>query len=50
MALRLSLAFNTSPDFWMNLQKKYDIWHAEHGSSAWQMVKPLSPQILHADG
>ena len=49
MALRLSRAFDTSPDFWMNLQKNYDLWQAEHGSSAWQLVKPLSPQILHAN-
>ena len=29
MALRLSRAFQTSPDLWMNLQKEYDLWHAE---------------------
>jgi len=50
MALRLSRAFDTSPDFWMNLQKNFDLWQAEHGSSSWQLVKPLSSQQLHANG
>ncbi len=29
MAIKLSEAFNTSADLWMNLQKKYDLWIAE---------------------
>jgi antitoxin HigA-1 len=29
MALRLSKAFDTTPDLWMNLQRNYDLWHAE---------------------
>ncbi len=48
MALRLSRAFDTTPDLWMNLQKKYDLWHAERASKAWQAVKPLSSQLLHS--
>lgn len=28
MALRLSRLFNTSPELWLNLQQKYDIWEA----------------------
>lgn len=27
MALRLSKALGTSPDFWLNLQKDFDVWH-----------------------
>jgi len=42
MALRLSRAFNTTPVFWLNLQKNYDLWQAEHISEEWQMVKPIS--------
>jgi len=49
MALRLSRAFDTTPDLWMNLQKNYDLWIAEKESSAWQMVKPLSPELLHSN-
>ncbi len=29
MAVKLSEAFNTSADLWLNLQKKYDLWIAE---------------------
>ena len=48
MALRLSRVFDTTPDLWLNLQKNYDLWHAEHESNRWRMVKPLSPQLLHS--
>jgi addiction module HigA family antidote len=42
MALRLSRAFpNTSPEFWLNLQKNYDLWQATHGSQDWQKVQAL---------
>ncbi len=29
MALRLSIAFNTSPESWMNQQSQYDLWLAK---------------------
>ena len=50
MALRLSQAFDTTPIFWLNLQKNYDLWQAEHVSSEWQLVKTFSPRLLHANG
>lgn len=28
MALRLSRAFNTSAELWLNMQQRYDLWHA----------------------
>ncbi|MBI1768590.1 MAG: HigA family addiction module antidote protein [Bacteroidetes bacterium] len=28
MALRLSEAFNTTPELWLNLQANYDLWKA----------------------
>lgn len=31
MALRLSIAFNTSPESWMNQQTQYDLWLAKKG-------------------
>ena len=31
MALRLSKAFNTSPESWLNQQVQYDLWHAKKG-------------------
>jgi addiction module HigA family antidote len=48
MALRLSRAVDTSPLFWLNLQKNYDLWKAESSSNSWQAVKPLSAKLLHA--
>jgi antitoxin HigA-1 len=42
MALRLSRAFpNTSPEFWLNLQKNYDLWQVAHSSQEWQNVQAL---------
>jgi addiction module HigA family antidote len=49
MALRLARAFDTSPDLWLNLQKSYDLWQAEHVSKEWRQVKPLSPRLLHSN-
>jgi addiction module HigA family antidote len=49
MALRLARAFDTTPDLWMNLQKNYDLWQAEHASKEWKRVKPLSSQLLHSN-
>lgn len=28
MAVRLAKAFRTTPEFWMNLQCRYDVWYA----------------------
>ncbi len=28
MSLRLSSALGTSPEFWLKMQLKYDLWHA----------------------
>lgn len=29
MALRLSIALDTSPELWLGMQMQYDLWHAE---------------------
>jgi addiction module HigA family antidote len=47
MALRLSRAFDTMPDFWLNLQKNFDLWQAETGSQEWKKVEPFPPKKLH---
>jgi len=31
MAVRLSIAFNTSAESWLNQQLQYDLWRAEKG-------------------
>lgn len=41
MALRLSRAFNTTPDLWLNLQRNHDLWQAARKSKEWQRVKPV---------
>jgi len=41
MALRLSRAFKTTPELWLNLQRNYDLWHASNDSRDWQNVQPL---------
>lgn len=49
MALRLSRAFGTTPDLWLNLQSNFDLWNAEHTSSDWKRVQPLPDNILHSE-
>jgi len=41
MALRLSIAFNTSPESWMNQQTQYDLWLARKEKKSLR-VKRLS--------
>ncbi len=48
MALRLSMAFDTTPDLWMNLQRNYDLWCVQNSSTTWQFVKPISTKLLHS--
>jgi antitoxin HigA-1 len=40
MAVRLSIAFNTSSESWLNQQTQYDLWQAEQHRSELQ-VKQL---------
>lgn len=49
MALRLSRALDTTPELWLNLQRNFDLWHAETSSKEWQNVKPLSSRLLHPE-
>ena len=41
MALRLSIAFDTSPESWLNQQTQYDLWVARKGARQLR-VKKLS--------
>jgi len=41
MALRLSRAFNTTPNLWLGLQQENDLWHAMHDAKGWQRVKAV---------
>lgn len=41
MALRLSKAFDTTPELWLNLQKKYDLWHTARKTTEWEKIKKI---------
>ena len=42
MALRLSKAFNTTPERWLNLQRNCDLWKAAHKSNDWKLVEAIA--------
>jgi len=42
MALRLSRAFRTTPELWLNLQQNYDLWHAYHDSRLWKTAHEIA--------
>ena len=42
MALRLSKAFDTTPEFWLNMQRNYDLWQASHLSDDWKSVEKIA--------
>ena len=39
MAVRLSIAFGTSSESWLNQQAQYDLWHAEQRRKQLKVVK-----------
>jgi len=41
MALRLSRAFDTSPELWMRLQESYNLWYVAHHSDEWRQVQKI---------
>lgn len=41
MAVSLSLALGTTPEFWLNLQQNYDLWTAQNSRDDWDSIKPL---------
>ncbi len=44
-ALRLSKFFGVSPDFWMNLQLRWDLYFAQQSEAdKLKIIKPVSPQ------
>lgn len=54
MALRLSKAFSTTPELWLNMQQKYDLWHACQKVSLKAIkhltarTRPLAPKVKTA--
>lgn len=45
MAVRLSIALNTSSDLWLNMQRMYDLWEAEKNRS--KLVKQVTVLDRH---
>ena len=41
MALRLSQALGTTPDLWLNLQKKHDLWCAMNETDEWKNIRQI---------
>lgn len=39
MAVRLSIAFGTTAESWMNQQVQYDLWHAERGRKSLRVTR-----------
>jgi antitoxin HigA-1 len=39
MAVRLSIAFDTSAESWLNQQVQYDLWHAERNRKRLRVAK-----------
>jgi addiction module HigA family antidote len=39
MAVRLSIAFNTSTESWLNQQLQYHLWHAERNRNRLRVAK-----------
>jgi addiction module HigA family antidote len=39
MAVRLSIAFGTSSESWLNQQTQYDLWHAEQRRKQLRVAK-----------
>jgi antitoxin HigA-1 len=42
MAVRLSIAFGTSAESWLNQQTQYDLWHAEQGRKQLRVARLAS--------
>ena len=43
-ALRLSKLFGTTPEFWLNGQRNWDLWHALHSDEARELasIEPVA--------
>ena len=45
-AFRLAKYFNTTPDFWINLQNNYDMWNTlQKRKKEYEVIQPLKNQV-----
>ncbi|MGA3067093.1 MAG: HigA family addiction module antitoxin [Tepidisphaeraceae bacterium] len=42
MALRLSIAFRTTPQLWLNLQQNYDLWRAQRTAKGLKGIRKFA--------
>ncbi len=42
MALRLAKLFRTTPELWLNLQQKYDLWEAWHAHPEIKHIRAIA--------
>jgi addiction module HigA family antidote len=51
-ALRLARLFNMTADFWMGLQRSWDMWHAIHSDTAADILKiePMPKGRIYEEG
>lgn len=45
MAVKLSKAFETTPEFWLNLQTRVDLWELEHNRRFQQSLANVKPAL-----
>lgn len=41
MSMRLSQAFGTTPELWLNLQRNLDLWKIRQHGGTWQEIKKI---------
>lgn len=46
MALRLSMAFGSTPELWLRLQSSYDLWHARQRCGSLDVEEFQEPPSL----
>lgn len=46
MAMRLSKAFNTTPESWLNSQMNIDIWKARQVPHLWKNIQPITKEMF----
>ena len=48
MAVRLSIAFDTTTESWMNQQVQYDLWQAERGRDQLKVTRLTVVERINA--
>ncbi|HEU5291096.1 MAG TPA: HigA family addiction module antitoxin [Cyclobacteriaceae bacterium] len=48
MAVRLSEAFDTTPDLWLNLQANYDLWKVKQSRTVRKVTRFFKVKKVHA--